>query len=159
LVPTYEIPVQAPSLNPNKYPAPVLLTPQDGAVYHDAQPIVHFTWTNTSDKLLLFGEEPQCTSDATHFRHTFETNQLVIHSLDGKQPDRVQWQDAGTEYYLNLTTVPAGRYSWWVNIGVVCESYVVGQRDGTPWQKSTLERTYLGQVSPNSPARMFTWTP
>jgi hypothetical protein len=151
--PAFSIPISAPSLDPNKYPAPVLLAPDNNSVYHVAQPIVHFTWTNTPSALLTFGELPQCTSDTTHFRHIYETNQLVIHSLSGAQPDLVEQVNAGTSFDLNLTTVPAGQYSWSVNIGVVCTGYVIGQRD------TTISDTYLGQVSPSSASRTFNWIP
>ena len=83
----------------------------------------------------------------------------MIHSLDTAQPDIVGWMDTGTDYTLYLTPLPAGRYSWTVNIGVVCESYVVGQRNDILGHKNTLERTYLGAVSLSSAPRTFTWIP
>jgi|GEM_PF-4194562 len=142
-----------PSLDSRKYPAPALLTPYDNAVYHVAQPVVTFTWTNTPDELMRFGQIAGCISDDTHFRKAFETNQILIRRPDAKQPDIVGWMDTGTDYTLNLTTLAPGRYSWSVNVGVVCESYVVGQRT------ATIERAYLGAVSPASAPRMFTWIP
>jgi hypothetical protein len=162
--------MSVPSLDPRKYPAPKPLTPDDNAVYHVSQPVVRFAWNNTPSDLMRFGQMAQCTSDATHMRKAFETNQIVIHSLDTSQPDIVGWMDTGTDYTLDLSTLPAGRYSWIVNIGVVCESHIVGKRDNTTpldddknndpaYHKSTLERTYLGLVSLSSAARMFTWIP
>jgi hypothetical protein len=141
-----------------------VLSPDNNAVYHISQSVVRFTWGNTPSDLMKFGQMAQCTSDATHFRKAFETNQIVIHSLDSAQPDIIGWMDTGTDYTLNLTTLyptplPAGRYSWTVNIGVVCESSVVGQRNDILGHKNTLERTYLGAVSPSSAPRTFTWIP
>ncbi len=159
-VPQPAIPVSAPSLDPTKYPAPVLASPDDGAVFHVSQPLVHFTWTNTPSDLMRFGTLSECTSDSAHFRFAFETNQIVIHNLEGKQADIVGWMDTGQDYNLNLTTVPAGRYSWTVNVGVVCESYVIGQRnDLSSRHKSTLDRVYLGPVSPSSAPRTLSWIP
>ncbi len=162
--------MSVPSLDPRKYPAPKPLAPDGNAVYHVSQPVIHFVWGNTPSDLMKFGQMPQCTSDATHFRKAFETNQIVIHSLDAAQPDIAGWMDTGTDYTLNLTTLPAGRYAWSVNISVVCESHIVGKRDDThplydnrnndpAYHQSTLERTYLGPVSLSSAPRMFTWIP
>ncbi len=153
------VPEAVPSLDQNKYPAPVPVTPDDNAVFHVAQPVVHFVWTNTPADLMTFGQLSECQPDSTHFRYALETTQLVFHSLDNAQPDIVAWMDTGTDYNLNLTTVKPGRYSWWVNIGVICQSYVIGQRNDLPQHKSTLDRTYLGQVSPSSAPRMLTWIP
>lgn len=153
LVVTGSAAAYVPSLYPGKYAAPILVTPDNNAVYHVAQPVVHFVWTNTPDTLMTFGELPQCTSDSTYFRRVFETNQILIHNLAGAQPDIVGWMDAGTDYDLNLTTVPAGQYSWSVNIVAVCESYVFKQR------ASTITRSLLGPVSPSSAPRTFTWAP
>jgi hypothetical protein len=158
------------SLNPKKYPAPVLLTPDNSATYHVAQPVVHFAWSATPTDLMTFGQTPGCVSDATNFRRAFESYQLVIHSLDGTRPDQVQWTDNGTTFALNLTTVPQGRYSWTVNVVTLCESYVVGQRNDTlprgkmryddpTYHKSTLQTTYLGPVSPTSAVRIVNWVP
>ena len=159
LVATGSAAMSVPSLDLCKYPAPKPLAPDDDAVYHASQPEVHLTWGNTPSDLMKFGQMSQCTSDATHMRKAFETNQIVIHSLDTSQPDIVGWMDTGTDYTLNLTNLPAGRYSWTVNIGVVCESYVVGQRNDILGHKNTLERTYLGSVSLSSAPRTFTWIP
>jgi len=159
LVATGSAAMSVPSLDLRKYPAPKPLAPDDDAVYHASQPEVHLTWGNTPSDLMKFGQMSQCTSDATHMRKAFETNQIVIHSLDTSQPDIVGWMDTGTDYTLNLTNLPAGRYSWTVNIGVVCESYVVGQRNDILGHKNTLERTYLGSVSLSSAPRTFTWIP
>jgi hypothetical protein len=170
LVATGSAAMSVPSLDPRKYPAPKPLTPDDNTVYHVSQPVVRFTWNNTPSDLMKFGQMAQCTSDATHMRKAFETNQIVIHGLDTSQPDIVGWMDTGTDYTLDLSTLPAGRYSWTVNIGVVCESHIVGKRDNTTpldddknndpaYHQSTLERTYLGPVSLSSAPRMFTWIP
>ncbi len=157
--PAVPIPWSAPSLNPAKYPAPALVTPGDNAVFHVSQPLVHFVWTNTPTDLLTYGPMAQCQSDTTTERHTLEVNQIVIHSLDNAQPDIVGWMDTGTDYYLNLTTVPAGRYSWSVNVGVICQSHLIGRAYDLPQHKSTMERVYLGPVSPSSPARTLDWIP
>jgi hypothetical protein len=170
LVATGSAAMSVPSLDVRKYPAPKSLTPDDNALYHVSQPVVRFIWGNTPADLMTFGQMSQCTSDATHFRKAFETNQIVIHSLDTAQADIVGWMDTGADYTLNLTTLPAGRYTWSVNIGVVCESYTVGQRDDThplyenrnndpAYHSSTLQRTYLGPVSLSSTPRTFTWIP
>jgi hypothetical protein len=159
LVATGSAAMSVPSLDVHKYPAPKPLSPDDKAVYHASQPEVHLTWGNTPTDLMKFGQMSQCTSDATRFREAFETNQIIIHSLDTTQPDIVGWMDTGTDYTLNLTTLPAGRYSWTVNISVVCESYVVGQRNDILGHKNTLERTHLGPVSLSSAPRTFTWIP
>lgn len=142
-----------PSLDPRKYPAPVLLTPDNNAVYHVSQPVVHFVWANTPSDLLTFGQMAQCASDATHFRKAFETTHLVVHSLDTARPDIEAFMDTGTDFNLNLTKVSPGRYSWSVNVTAVCESYVIGQRN------TTIERRYLGAVSPSSAPRTLVWIP
>ena len=142
-----------PSLDPRKYAAPVLLTPDNNAVYHVSQPVVHFVWANTPSDLLTFGQMAQCTSDATHFRKVFETTHLVFHSLDTARPDIEAFMDTGTDFNLNLTKVSPGRYSWSVNVTAVCESYVIGQRN------TTIERRYLGAVSPSSAPRTLVWIP
>lgn len=170
LVATGSAAMSVPSLDSRKYPAPSPLMPDDNAVYHVSQPVVRFVWGNTPPDLMKFGQMPQCASDATRFRKAFETNQIVIHSLDTAQPDIVGWMDTGTDYTLNLTTLPAGRYAWSVNIVVVCESHIVGKRDDThplydgknndpAYHRSTLERACLGPVSLSSAPRMFTWIP
>jgi hypothetical protein len=170
LVATGSAAMSVPSLDAHKYPAPKLLSPDDNAVYHVSQPVVRFAWGNTPADLMTFGQMFQCTSDATHFRKAFETNQIVIHSLDTTQADIVGWMDTGADYTLNLTNLPAGRYTWLVNIAVVCESYTLGQRDDThplyenrnndpAYHSSTLQRTYLGPVSLSSAPRTFTWIP
>jgi len=145
-------------LDSRKYSAPTLLTPENESAYHVSQPVVHLTWSATSTDLMTFGQTAGCVSDATNFRRAFESYQLVIHSLDGKQADQVQWTENSTEFDLNLTTLPAGRYSWSVNVVTLCESYVVGQRNGLH-QKSTLERTYLAAASPTSLTRIINWVP
>lgn len=142
-----------PSLDPRKYAAPVLLTPDNNAVYHVSQPVVHFVWANTPSDLLTFGQMAQCTSDATHFRKVFETTHLVFHSLDTAQADIEAFMDTGTDFNLNLTKVSPGRYSWSVSVAAVCESYVIGQRN------TTIERRYLGAVSPSSAPRTLVWIP
>jgi len=145
-------------LDSRKYSAPTLLTPANDATYHVSQPVVHLTWSATSTDLMTFGQTAGCVSDATNFRRAFESYQLVIHSLDGKQADQVQWTENSTEFDLNLTTLPAGRYSWSVNVVTLCESYVVGQRNGLH-QESTLERTYVAAASPTSATRIINWVP
>jgi len=140
------------SLNPAKYPVPQVLSPDDGAVYHVAQPIVRFAWMAAPANLMTFGQMPGCVSDATNMRRAFERYQLVIHSLDSVRPDIVQWEPS-TQFELNLTTIPAGRYSWSVSIVTLCESYVVGQR------AATIGTSFLAAASPTSPPRTFTWAP
>lgn len=170
------------ALNPRKFPAPALLTPSDNATYHVSQPVVHFAWSDVSQpvvhssssgtptNLLTFGQMPGCVSDATNFRRALESYQLVVHSLDVSRPDIVQWTEKNPTFDLNLTTVPAGRYSWSVNVVTLCESYVVGQRNDTrptaeahssdpAFHKSTLQRTYLGPVSPTSITHTINWVP
>jgi hypothetical protein len=170
------------ALNPRKFPAPALLTPSDNATYHVSQPVVHLTWSNVSQpvvhnassdtptNLLTFGQMPGCVSDDTNFRRAFESYQLVIHSLDAPRADQVQWTVNSTVFDLNLTTVPAGRYSWSVNVVTLCQSYVVGKRNDTrplydnrnndpAFHESTLQNTYLGPVSPTSATRIITWVP
>ncbi len=142
-----------PSLDPRKYAAPVLLTPDNNAVYHVSQPLVHFVWGNTPSDLLTFGQLPQCASGATNFRKVFESTHLVFHSLDAARPDIEAFMDTGTDFNINLTTVPSGRYSWWVNVAAVCESYVIGKRT------TTIERYYLGAVSPSTAPRTLVWIP
>ncbi len=145
-------------LDSRKYSAPTLLTPDNNATYHVSQPVAHLTWSDTSTDLMTFGQTAGCVSDAINFRRAFESYQLVIHSLDGKQADQVQWTENSTEFDLNLTTLPAGRYSWSVNVVTLCESYVVGQRNGLH-QKSTLERAYVAAASPTSATRIINWVP
>ena len=140
-------------LDSRKYPAPTLLTPDNNATYHVSQPVVHLAWSATSTDLMTFGQTAGCVSDATNFRRAFESYQLVIHSLDGQQANQVQWTENSTGFDLNLTTLPAGRYSWSVNVVTVCESYVVGQRS------KTITRSLLSPVSPTSATRMITWIP
>jgi len=147
------------SPDPRKYPTPVLLTPDNNATYHVAQPVVHLAWSATPTDLMTFGQMPGCVSDATNFRRAFESYQLVIHSLDAPHADIVQWTDNGTEFDLNLTTVPQGRYSWSVNVVTLCESYGVGQRNDLPQHKSTLQRAYLAPASPTSATRSINWVP
>jgi hypothetical protein len=147
------------SLDPRKYPTPIQLAPDNNVTYHVAQPVVHFAWSATPTDLMTFGQTPGCVSDATNFRRAFESYQLVIHSLDAPRADQVQWTDNGATFDLNLTTVPQGRYSWSVKVVTLCESYVVGLRDDTPQHKSTLQRTYLGPVSPTSATRAINWVP
>jgi hypothetical protein len=158
------------AIDPRKYPAPVLFAPDSSATYHVSQPVVHFAWSATPTDLMTFGQTPGCVSDATNFRRALESYQLVIHSLDTLRADQVQWTDNGTTFDLNLTTVPQGRYSWSVNIVTLCESYVVGQRNDTrptteahssdpAFHKSTLQRTYVGPVSPTSATRIINWIP
>jgi hypothetical protein len=158
------------SIDPRKYPTPIQLAPDNNVTYHVAQPVVHFAWSATLTDLMTFGQTPGCVSDATNFRRAFESYQLVIHSLDTPRADQVQWTDNGTAFDLNLTTVPQGRYSWSVNVVTLCESYVVGKRDDTrplydnrnndpAFHTSTLQRTYLGPVSPTSVTRMINWVP
>lgn len=140
-------------LNPRKYPAPVLLGPDNNATFHVSQPVVHFVWTPAPTELYKFGQTPGCVSDATNYRRAFESYRLVIRSLDSTRPDIVQWNENNTEFYLNLTTVPAGRYAWTVDIVTLCESYVVGQRD------KTITRGFVAPVSPASVTRTFAWAP
>ena len=147
------------SLDRRKYPTPVQLAPDNNATYHVSQPVVHFAWSATPTDLMTFGQMPGCVSDATNFRRAFESYQLVIHSLDTPRADQVQWMDNGTVFDLNLTTVPAGRYSWSVNVVTLCESYVVGQRNDLPQHKSTLQRAYLAPASPTSATRSINWVP
>ena len=158
------------AIDPRKYPAPVLFTPDSSATYHVSQPVVHFVWSATPTDLMTFGQTPGCVSDATNFRRALESYQLVIHSLDAPRADQVQWTDNGTTFDLNLTTIPQGRYSWSVNVVTLCESYVVGQRDDTrptaeahssdpAFHKGTLQRTFLGPASPTSATRIINWVP
>jgi len=148
------------AINPQKYPTPSLLTPDNDTTYHVSQPVVHFAWSATRTELLKFGQTPGCVSDATNFRRAYEAYQLIIHSLDVSQPDIVQWTDNNPSFDLNLTTVPAGRYSWSVNVATLCESYVVGQRnDLSQKHQSTLQTTYVGAVSPTSMTRIINWVP
>jgi hypothetical protein len=120
--------------------------------------------------LMVFGQTPGCVSDATNFRRALESYQLVIHSLDAQRADQVQWTDNGTVFDLNLTTVPQGRYAWSVSVVTLCESYAVGQRNDTrplydnknndpAYHPSTLQRSYLGLVSPTSETRIINWIP
>ena len=158
------------AINPRKYPAPVLITPDNSATYHVSQPVVHLAWSAAPTDLMTFGQTPGCVSDATNFRRAFESYQLVIHSLDAQRADQVQWTDNGTVFDLNLTTVPQGRYAWSVNVVTLCESYVVGKRNDTrplydnknndpAYHQSTLQRTYLGPVSPTSAVQVINWAP
>jgi hypothetical protein len=158
------------AIDPHKYPAPTLLTPGDNATYHVSQPVVHMAWSATPTDLLAFGQTPGCVSDATNFRRAYESYQLIIHSLDVSRPDQVQWTANNPSYDLNLTTVPAGRYTWKVSVVTLCESYVVGQRNDTrplydnrnndpAYHKSTLQTTYVGAVSPTSETRTINWVP
>jgi len=146
-------------LSSRKYPTPALLTPDNNATYHVAQPVVHMAWSATPTDLMTFGQTPGCVSDATNFRRAFESYQLIIHSLDAKRADQVQWNENNPTFDLNLTTLPVGRYSWSVSVVTLCESYVAGQRNDLPQHKSTLQRIYLGPASPVSASRMFTWIP
>jgi hypothetical protein len=109
-------------------------------------------WKAVSDDLMTFGQTPGCASDATNFRRALEVYQLVIRNLDGQRPDQAQWEES-TQFSLNLTPLPEGRYSWSVNVATICESYVVGKR------ASTIGRSYLAAASPVSAARTFTWIP
>ena len=159
------------SLSARKYPAPTLLTPSDNATYHVSRPVVHLSWSPTSNELLTFGQTPGCVSDAINFRRAFESYQLVIHSLDVARPDIVQWNENNPTFDLNLTTVPAGHYSWSVSVVTLCESYVVGQRNDThplygpqhnsdpAYHKSTLERSFVAPASPTSVTRSINWVP
>jgi hypothetical protein len=158
------------AIDPHKYPTPTLLTPGDNATYHVSQPVVHMAWSATPTDLLAFGQTPGCVSDATNFRRAYESYQLIIHSLDVSRPDQVQWTANNPSYDLNLTTVPAGRYTWKVNVVTLCESYEVGQRNDTrplydnrnndpAYHKSTLETTLVGAVSPTSETRTINWVP
>ena len=141
------------SLNSRKYPAPTLLTPDNNATYHVAQPVVRMAWSATSTDLMTFGQTPGCVSDATNFRRAFESYQLVIHSQDAVRADQVQWTENSAEFDLNLTTAPQGRYSWSVSVVTLCESYVAGQR------AKTITRSFVGPASPVSASRTFTWIP
>jgi hypothetical protein len=145
-------------LDSRKYSAPTLLTPDNDATYHVSQSVVHLAWSATSTDLMTFGQTAGCVSDATNFRRAFESYQLVIHSLDAERTDQVQWTENSTAFDLNLTTLPAGRYSWSVNVVTLCESYVVGERNGLH-QKSTLERIYVAAASPTSATRIINWVP
>ena len=147
------------SLNSRKYPALTLLTPDNNAIYHVAQPVVHMAWSATLTDLMTFGQTPGCISDATNFRRAFESYQLVIHSLDAKRADQVQWNENNPTFDFNLTTVPQGRYSWSVSVVTLCESYIVGQRNDTKTQKSTLQRAFLAPASPTSATRVINWVP
>ena len=140
-------------LNPKKYSAPVLLTPDNHAVYHVAQPVVRFSWSAIPTDLITFAQTPGCVSDATNFRRALESYQLVIHSLEGVHSDIVQWTENDSEFDLNLTTVPAGRYAWSVNVVMLCESYVVGKRT------ATIQRSLVTPVSPTSAMRIVNWVP
>ena len=157
-------------INPNKYPAPVLVSPPDNTTYHVSQPVAHLVWSGTADNFMTFGQTPSCVSDATNFRRAYESYQLVIHSLDGARPDQVQWNQNNPGFDLNLTTVPAGRYSWSVNIVTLCESYVVGQRNDTlplgktryddpSYHRGTLQTTLVGAISRMSATRVINWIP
>jgi len=158
------------ALNARKYPAPTLATPGDNTTYHVSQPVAHLAWSPTPTDLLKFGQMPGCTSDAVNFRRAYESYQLIIHSLDATRPDQVQWTDNNPSYDLNLTTVPAGRYAWTVNVVTLCESYVVGERHDTrplydnrntdpAYHQSTLQTTLVGAVSPWSATRIVNWVP
>jgi hypothetical protein len=158
------------ALNPRKYPAPTLLTPDNNMTYHVSQPVAHLAWSATPTELLKFGQTPTCVSDAINFRRAYESYQLVIHSLDGTRPDQVQWTDNNPSFDLNLTTVPAGRYSWTVNVVTLCQSYVVGERHDTrplydnrntdpAFHLSTLQTTLVGAASPWSATRIVNWVP
>ncbi len=148
------------AIDPNKYPAPTLLTPGDNATYHVSQPVVHMAWSATPTDLMEFGQTPGCVSDDTNFRRAYESYQLIIHSLDVSRPDQVQWTDNNPSYDLNLTTVPAGRYTWKVDVVTLCESYVVGERNDLSKQhKSTLQTTLVGAVSSMSATRVINWVP
>ena len=140
-------------LDPAKYPTPTLLAPADNAVYHVSQPIVQFTWSGSDSSFLTFGQTPGCVSDATNYRRAFESYQLVVHNVDGAHPDIVQWNENNPEFYLNLTIVPPGRYSWKVNIVALCESYVMGQR------AKTIQRSLVAPASPTSATRVINWVP
>ena len=140
-------------LSPTKYPTPTLLAPADNAVYHVSQPVVQLTWSGSDSSFMTFGQTPGCVSDATNFRRALESYQLVIHNMDGARPDMVQWNENNPEFYLNLTTVPAGRYSWKVNIVTLCESYVMGQR------ATTIQRSLVAPASPTSATRIINWVP
>jgi len=146
-------------LSSRKYPAPALLAPDNNATYHVAQPVVHLAWSATPTDLMTFGQTPGCVSDATNFRRAFESYQLVIYSLDAKRADQVQWNENDPTFDLNLTTLPAGRYSWSVSVVTLCASYIVGERNDTKTQKSTLQRAFLTPASPTSASRAFNWIP
>jgi hypothetical protein len=140
-------------LNARKYPAPTLLTPDNNVTYHVAQPVAHMAWSATPTDLMTFGQMAGCVSDATNFRRAFESYQLIIHSLDAKRADQVQWNENNPTFDLNLTTLPAGRYSWSVSVVTLCESYVVGQRN------KTITRSLLGPASPTGATRTINWVP
>jgi len=146
-------------LNSRKYAALTLLTPDNNATYHVAQPVVHMVWSATLTDLMTFGQTAGCVSDATNFRRAFESYQLIIHSLDAKRADQVQWNENNPTFDLNLTTLPAGHYSWSVSVVTLCESYIVGQRNDTKTQKSTLQRAFLAPASPTSATRVINWVP
>ena len=146
-------------LNSRKYAALTLLTPDNNATYHVAQPVVHMVWSATLTDLMTFGQTAGCVSDATNFRRAFESYQLIIHSLDAKRADQVQWNENNPTFDLNLTTLPAGRYSWSVSVVTLCESYIVGERNDTKTQKSTLQRAFLAPASPTSATRVINWVP
>ena len=146
-------------LDPHKYPAPMLLSPDNNATYHVAQPAVHMVWSATSSTLMTFGQTPGCVSDATNYRRAFESYQLVIHSLDVKRADQVQWNENNPTFDLNLTTLPQGRYSWSVSVVTLCESYVVGERNDFGGHKSTLQRALVAPASPTSGTRIINWIP
>ena len=139
-------------LSSTKYPVPQVLSPGDGIVYNVSQPVVRFAWAAAPTDLMTFGQTPGCISDATNMRRAFERYQLVIHSLDGARADIVQWE-LSTQFELNLTTVPAGRYSWSLSIVTLCDSYVLGQRG------KTIGTSFIAPASPSSAPRTFTWTP
>ncbi len=141
------------ALNSRKYPAPTLLTPDNNAIYHVAQPVVRMAWSAIPTDLMTFGQTPGCVSDATNFRRAFESYQFVIHSLDAARTDQVQWTENSPEFYFNLTTAPQGRYSWSVSVVTLCESYVAGQR------AKTITRSLVGPASPVSASRTFNWIP
>jgi hypothetical protein len=148
------------AIDPRKYPAPILLTPGDNVTYHVSQSVVHIAWSATPTDLMEFGQTPGCVSDATIFRRAYESYQLIIHSLDASRPDQVQWTDNNPSYDLNLTTVPAGRYTWEANVVTLCQSYEIGLRnDLSKYHKSTLETTLVGAVSPTSGTRTINWVP
>ena len=147
------------SLNSRKYAALTLLAPDNNATYHVTQPVVHMAWSATLTDLMTFGQTPGCISDATNFRRAFESYQLVIHSLDIKRADQVQWNENNSTFDLNLTTLPQGRYSWSVSVVTLCESYIVGERNDTQTQKSTLQRAFLAPASPTSATRVINWIP
>jgi hypothetical protein len=110
-------------------------------------------WSAAPTDLVKFGQMTGCVSDATNFRRSLESYQLVIRSLDVQRPDMVQWTEIGTEFDFNLTTVPQGRYAWSVSVVALCESYVVGKK------ALTTERILLGPASPTSATRIVNWVP